>query len=347
MEIVVQAFSLRGRSLFRDRLEALFLEDTKSRWRIIGWCSIITAATGLLLEQGLGIDSPAALGCATVLGVAAFSVSVLGYAWSVKTWSVKIEAISLPVERRMVLRWVIAIPGSVTIAILADKAAPPLMASIVEDRVRKIILYRDPLDTRELENSHEVLDYARAARILVQPSLLFRAQESLLFRLKDLPPVDRNEYWQLLSSLLSYTSFVKGKARDPAELLKSIGFPVIDFNQHGQWTSTQGHGVAFVGILVVLDASLNERGAIYGPNALRRIFENAIFLRCHINYGGGDIRLHNVKFIDCTFNIAPGSNSGEFAGAVAHGDVRNLVIGDPHDIPARTSFQESLPKPAR
>lgn len=181
------------------------------------------------------------------------------------------------------------------------------MASVVARRIRRIAS-QPPQNVSGVRAAIRVIDYARTANVNIPPDLVSDASASMQRYLQDTAPADRDEYWRLLSCLLSYESFLRGTKTDRVSILKSLGFPVIGPNDHGKWIGDK-RGVAFVDITVILDANPRERGAVYASGRLLRDYENVLFLTCAITYRGGDIKLHNVQFIDCDFDIYPRSPS--------------------------------------
>jgi hypothetical protein len=97
---------------------------------------------------------------------------------------------------------------------------------------------------------------------------------------------------------------------------------------HGKWFQVpKDKGAAFVGGTWLLDGRLGDINVIFDePSHPAFFYHNVVFRDCIIRYTGGRLKLVNVFFERCRFEISPNLNGKLFAQAVLGGVVTELDI---------------------
>jgi hypothetical protein len=86
-------------------------------------------------------------------------------------------------------------------------------------------------------------------------------------------------------------------------------------------------GAAIVGGTFLLDGKLGDLNVIFDkPGHPAFLYPNVVFRDCIIRYTGGRLKLVNVFFERCRFEISPNLNGKLFAQAVLASAVTDLDI---------------------
>lgn len=157
------------------------------------------------------------------------------------------------------------------------------------------------------EEIKEAATRARDRRIVIDPSLIRSAAAPMLV---STDPAN----WEATTALLNLRSFVNSTLAEAK--LNVVG--TIGPGDHGKWF--QGGPEKWVEVLdltVILDGKPGEVNVIMDtPGHVAETFRNIIFKNCHIVYRGGSVKLVDVFFDNCDFEIADSQEGRAFAKAI-------------------------------
>ena len=169
---------------------------------------------------------------------------------------------------------------------------------LLSDDVRKAAT-TDGQDLRQnLESINSTLRLAQEQSIVLDREATIEAGKALFNRAITSNGLS-GEVWNTATRLVAYQTFADGQTRPlimPGDARREPF--TVEPGAEGRYIL---QGIWLEGVTQTLDGI---------------VWEGGVFNKCHIIYKGGFLRLNNVRFIDCTFEIEKTPKGAKFGEAV-------------------------------
>lgn len=302
---------------FGDQLAFFFLRDDHARWKAMRWIIFVVGAAGsldLVVFNSSIDDAVLLMGALALL----MFVAWVGSYCTFRQWGSEPQS---PSRRSLVFQAVAS-----TIAFFMSGSLWRLEAKALNANLSQAV------KTGDYSKAADVLERARNARVQLDKALVNTTGQALL------DATNRPDAWAAVKASLDYKSFVDAPLypvdRGQAHLITTYEVNVRN-----------GHApeIYFSGIVPASQAAhfdligVNKNESLKYGNKLLIVnggeividgwdMKSVIFEKSHVIYEGGAIRLENVYFFQCEFDVVP-TEAGRFlAKAVLNSMPVSIVI---------------------
>jgi hypothetical protein len=309
---------------FWNRLHAFFVTDDRLRWKIMAW---IMAASGVIGSAEFAFSNESlddVLFLMSSFVLLSYFVCIVWYCSFRRPSHLAKPSFTF---RRAVLRFVVAASVGFAISIgLVRKAIYTMTLRLQE-------VANDPTSQFNMKEANRILDRAQAAQIKIAPATIRRTANSFIMAAKENPGA-----WDTSIEFLNYTSFLN-ISHDPSPRLQEIPKGSgLDFTNPVPGTIN----ISFLGLTTPENVPQWRRIDSTEPNPrdarvrvpqyfkiqAETVTLDGFYLRhiildsTHVIYHGGQIRLEDVYFVNCTFEFEREANDRnlDFAKAILNGE---------------------------
>ncbi len=175
------------------------------------------------------------------------------------------------------------------------------------DIVNEIQLKLDQITKLQLDKVSAQISAAKASGMALDPKVVSRLGSAVLDIAKSKHPELQNASWNVMNQLLGYYSSI---ITPTAQEIERHGFLVRGKDQDQECIGAgQSSGIVMQG--AIFEHCTQHLDEILGPSAVGRglFFEYMIFRDVRVIYKGGPLRMREVYFINCTFELQPSPGS--------------------------------------
>ncbi len=300
----------------RARVDYLFDNDAKARWRIILVSSLAVASAGFI-GQSTGSTVRQAQIAATIIGCTIFCLQVLLY-----TIPARHVLRALELNRRVYLfRSTVTLAASALIAFAVSVSAPTVQAAILNRRLKAAVASLETNHPQTARAADQIFDTALHANVRLRDDLVAEATQELRQQ-------QSADAWRAYVAGLTYVVDLRDGGGIQYRLNR-----LDEVTENPPICGPRYEG-ANVAEFVKKGSQITFHDVSRWPRAITscrlpldgRTIKNTQLEYLIVEYHGGPVTLENVRFTTVKFQLDDTPNSRKFTDALLHSDNNVLTI---------------------